>query len=362
MSISKYETKAGTRYRVRYTRPDGTRSDKRGFRTKSEARKWEAKLDAGVGSHPILNEQPLAEHVDDYKAASIDFEATTKYLYGKVLDNHVLPRWGRRKATTITQAEVQRWISNSGFSHSRANQCLNVLRALIRIATHNDPNFRNPAVGITKPRKPRAQHTYLNMDQLRLLADKARYPGIVWTLGLTGLRWGELAGLRVRDVDLKNRRLHVWQNASLIEGRVVITSPKTGESRTVAMPAIVADFIGKAIKGKAADAPVWSNPDGSYLRRPSGNAWFWGATQRAKAEDDTFPKKLRVHDLRHTAASLMAQSGAHVKMIQRQLGHKSAAMTFDVYMDLFPEDLSSIMDALDRRLGGQDVGNDEKAA
>ncbi len=79
------------------------------------------------------------------------------------------------------------------------------------------------------------------------------------------------------------------------------------------------------------------------MRHPSPRgerSWFHGACRRAGIEGMT------VHDLRHTAASLMVASGANVKAVQRQLGHASAAMTLDVYADLFDADLDAVGEAM----------------
>ena len=93
------------------------------------------------------------------------------------------------------------------------------------------------------------------------------------------------------------------------------------------------------------------------MKRPRGRSWFDGSKRRAHDEDDTFPTAMRLHDLRHTAASLMVQSGAHVKLVQHQLGHASASMTMDTYADLFPEDLGMLREAMNLRFSGQNVGN-----
>ncbi len=79
----------------------------------------------------------------------------------------------------------------------------------------------------------------------------------------------------------------------------------------------------------------------------SRNGWFTAAVRAAQADDPTFPL-VTPHDLRHTAASLAVQAGANVKAVQRMLGHASAAMTLDVYADLFDDDLDAVATALDR--------------
>ncbi|MBG6060173.1 integrase [Cryobacterium sp. MP_M3] len=83
--------------------------------------------------------------------------------------------------------------------------------------------------------------------------------------------------------------------------------------------------------------------------------WFVYALRRAKLADPTFPT-LTLHDLRHTAASLAVSAGANVKAVQRMLGHASAAMTLDVYADLFDDDLDAVAVALDQARTISSVG------
>ena len=93
-----------------------------------------------------------------------------------------------------------------------------------------------------------------------------------------------------------------------------------------------------------------------YLALPhSQQGWFAQAVRRTRATDESFPR-LTPHELRHTAASLSVAAGANVKAVQPMLGHASAAMTLDIYADLFEDDLDGVADALDaaraKALGG----------
>jgi integrase len=94
---------------------------------------------------------------------------------------------------------------------------------------------------------------------------------------------------------------------------------------------------------------IWPSQTGGYLAPPSHTeSWLSGAVRRCQQADDTFPR-ITAHSLRHTASSLAISSGANVKVVQRMLGHSSAAMTLDVYADLFDDDLNAMADELDRR-------------
>ncbi|WP_257994030.1 tyrosine-type recombinase/integrase [Corynebacterium ulcerans] len=83
----------------------------------------------------------------------------------------------------------------------------------------------------------------------------------------------------------------------------------------------------------------------------ASDGWFQAAVEAAKASDSEFPV-ITPHGLRHVAAGLLVQSGANVKVVQRQLGHASAAMTLDVYAALFDDDLDVVGRALGEKISG----------
>ena len=112
-----------------------------------------------------------------------------------------------------------------------------------------------------------------------------------------------------------------------------------------------AQAIAPAMVGKAPDELLWCRGDGSPLRPPTTTHWFGAAVKRCQAADKRFPR-VTVHELRHTAASLMIASGAHVKTVQAQLGHKTATMTLDQYGHLFPDDLDDVADKMDDLVSG----------
>lgn len=173
-------------------------------------------------------------------------------------------------------------------------------------------------------------------------------------LAYTGLRWGEATGLRVRHVDTLRRRVKVEENAVLVAGLIHVGTPKTHRSRSVPYPEFLALPIAKLAEGKSRDDLLFG--DGKiHVKLPaSRNGWFTGAVARVRAADKTFPR-ITPHDLRHTAASLAVQAGAHVKAVQRMLGHASAAMTLDTYADLFDDDLDAVAAALDQARRSADV-------
>lgn len=204
----------------------------------------------------------------------------------------------------------------------------------------------NPARGVNLPRKRKKPHVYLTHEQVQRLATESKHPTLVLVLAYCSLRWGEAVALRVRHVDALRRRLKVEENAVEVGGKIVLGTPKTHELRTVPYPKFLADDIAELCEGKHRDDLLFG-PGGEHLRAPKvhGNgSWFDGALKRADLP------RVTPHDLRHRAASLAVSAGANVKAVQRMLGHASAAMTLDVYADLFDEDLDGVAAALDHEV------------
>ncbi len=166
---------------------------------------------------------------------------------------------------------------------------------------------------------------------------------VVVTLAWVGIRWGELVALRRERVDVLRRRLDISEAATEVSGRLVWGMPKTDEPRSVTMPGFLAERIGAHLGSVEPGGLVFTGPRGGPLR------YTWRARRWLPALEAAELEPMRVHDLRHTAASLMISTGAPIKAVQRQLGHKSAAMTLDKYGHLYDDDLDALGVALDAR-------------
>lgn len=206
---------------------------------------------------------------------------------------------------------------------------------------------RNPCDGVKLPKRKHADRGYLSHPQVAALADAVERNGtVVKFLAYTGLRWGEMAALRVQDFDMLRRRVNVSRSVTE-SGGLVWSTPKTHERRSVPFPAALADELSTLMLDKGRDGLVFTDLRGGVLRNSNWRARvFEPAVQACQAADKSFPV-ITPHDLRHTAASLAVSAGANVKALQRMLGHAKASMTLDVYADLFDEDLDSVAGSLD---------------
>ena len=165
-----------------------------------------------------------------------------------------------------------------------------------------------------------------------------------------------MAALKVGRLDMLRRRIEVAEAVSAPRGELVWSTPKSHSSRSVPFPEFLAASLARRCEGKRRDELVFVGPDGGVLR--SGNfrkRQFATAVKACQSADLDFPD-MSPHDLRHTAASLAVSSGANVKAVQRMLGHASAAMTLDVYADLFDDDLEALADRLDDAARAATVG------
>lgn len=204
------------------------------------------------------------------------------------------------------------------------------------------------------------ERRYLTHRQVLALADAAAAPPavskhrrvderrndsyrlIVLFLAYTGVRFGEMAALRVRRVDFLRRRATIAESVTLAANKQVWGMPKGHERREVPIPQFLIDELAAHVDGKKPDDLVFT-----VIRR--GGALRAQIFRRAafdRAAEEIGVPGLHPHELRHTAASLAIAAGANVKVIQQMLGHKSATMTLDQYGHLFGDQLDQIADAL----------------
>src|SRR6202042_3809228 len=167
----------------------------------------------------------------------------------------------------------------------------------------------NPAHGLGLPRPKRRDYVYLPHAQvLTLAAEAGRWRLLILLLAYTGLRWGEATALRVCDIDFARRRIDVHRAHSDVGGRIDVGTPKSHQSRTVPLPRFLADELAKLTTGEP-EHLIFTTTSGTVLRQPTWRRdTFLSARKRAGLST-----RFRVHDLRHTAASLMIQAGYPAK-------------------------------------------------
>jgi integrase len=352
-SITPYETANGRRYRVRYRTPNRSQTDKRGFRTKREAEIFLAGIEVAKARGEFVDASMSRITVEEWSerwlSTQVQLKPSTRSGYESIIRTRIVPKWGRVSIGDLNHGALQDWISaeTKRAKPATVRSYHRVMSLMIKYAIRDGRLTRNVADGIRLPRITKERRGYLNHEQVRELATLCGPDGdIVLLLAYTGLRWGEMAALRVGDIELANLRLNIEQAVTEVGGNLVYGTPKNHSRRSVPFPFFLTAALERRSLGKGRADLVFTAPYGGAL---SNQNWRRRNFNRAMAElirrhPTLIP--LTPHDLRHTAASLAISIGANVKAVQRMLGHASAAMTLDVYSDLFDDDLDSVGVAL----------------
>jgi integrase len=337
------------RWRPRYRDSAGKEHSKH-FERKVDAQRWldqvTASLVTGTYIDPVLARVTVGEWGARWLDGHAAIKLSTKTRYESLLRVHVLPRWGTVPVSAVNVADVEAWLSQltaSGLAASSVRHSYRVLSLILEHAVRAGRLPRNPVKGASLPRARRAEKRFLTHAQLQNLAIAAGHDRlIIEVLGYTGLRFGELAALRVCRVDLMRRRLEVAESVTEIQGRAVFGTPKTHHRRSVPFPRSLLEPLTELVAGRDPNELLFTGPGGGMLRVGNFRRRVFDDAARQVGLEGLTP-----HELRHTAASLAVSAGANVKAVQRLLGHASAAMTLDVYSGLFDDDLDGLADRLD---------------
>lgn len=348
------------RYLVRYRRPDGTQTMKRGFLRKKDAEDWLHEIESAKLRGEFIpvsaGRTRLTELYNGWLAAKrvhcspgwvVDLDTSWR--------THVEDRWAQTPVGQVRAGDIQEWVAEMSTRRSptiviRAH---GVLAGILDDAVRDGKIRTNPARGVRLPRKRGGRSRYLTHTEVQTVAEASGHELLVYTLAYCGLRWGEATALRVRDVNLLRRRISVSRAVRYIRGEgFTIGETKGKENRTVPVPAFLVPMLEQKMQGTGGpDELVFPAPKAEYMRQPGKSAVRDGERVGVKwwerALDSAGVEWMTPHDLRHTAASLAVQAGASVKAVQSMLGHKSAAMTLDIYADLFDGDLDDIAVRMD---------------
>jgi integrase len=354
-TVSRYTTaKGGTLWRVRYRTPDKRQTDKRGFRTKREAQAFaeELEVDKRKGSYvaPAAGRVTLGDYAAEWLASKHKLKPSTRARYQTILDT-VVADHARIPIGDITRPMVRDWVSDLSVDMAPASvhKAIGVIRQVLTMAIAENRLVVNPAVGVELPAAASVEQRFLTLAQLHILAGAAgKHRALVYVLGTCGLRFGEAAELRWRDIQLGALRIRVARSVALVDGEFLIGSPKSGKGRTVSIPAFVAEMLAAG----EPDELVFPDAYGNHMRGSNVRRRWWAdavaaaelypRTETNAAGEPVTVYDFKLHELRHTAASLAIQAGAHIKSLQNMLGHASASLTLDRYGHLYESDVEAV--------------------
>lgn len=302
------------------------------FATKTMASRWLATIETdmlrGHWIEPRSGQVTLRSYADEWLASRPNLRPRTRELYASLLRLHILPGLGAAELGRITPSAVRRWhadLCNSGLGAPTVAKSYRLLRTILGTAVTDEVIFRNPCTvkgaGVEhSPERPVA--TVAQVYELAA-AVEPRYSALVLTAALTGCRWGELVGLTRRHLDLLHGTMTVAEALVEAAAGLSIGPPKSDAGRrTVALPppllpvleGHLASFAQTGVNGL-----VFCGPKGAVLRR-SNFSTKWSKARRAVGMEE-----LHFHDLRHTANTLAAATGASTRELMHRMGHSSSA-------------------------------------
>ena len=322
-------------YDVRLRDDDGIEYSKT-FLTKREAQEFEAaeRTDRRRGEwiDPRLARTRLNELADHWLASNPAKRPRTLERDREIVSAALAALGPSRRVVSITRADVQRLVDNwrAELAPSTVRRMFSALRAMFNYAEAAEFIARSPCRHIRLPSAELVERPALNADPLSAVAGGLGDHGaMVWLGAVLGLRWGEVAGLTVGDIDFL--RGEVVVKRQLGRDRRLSEPKSTAGRRRIATPAWLLDELSALLAARRltaadADALVFVNLSGGPLNYSAWRRTRWASACRAATLEG-----LRFHDLRSVAASALVAAGVDLKPAQRRLGHANVTMTLQVY-------------------------------
>lgn len=370
----------GSRWRVTWEDANTTKAKSRVFALKSDAEAFAAEMedDIRMGRYidPADKEKPFSEVAEAWLESKRRVKGSTLSRYRRELDAYVLPKWGTTPLGAITRRGIDTWVTElqegrAPFMFDANKHVKKVERkpvkasatyvdhivdatfgSAIRYAVKERWISVNPLAHVELPRAEAKDVALpvLSYTQVEELANDAGLVrndrtdrALVLFLAYTGVRVSEALALKVSDLDFDTARAAInrtWTTDR--HDKKILGPPKGWQKRRVPMQSFLVDELKALTTGRSPGDWVFETKRGIVVDR---KRWYYH-TWRKVAPVMGDGKSLRVHDLRHTAASLAIAAGADVKIVQLMLGHKDATETLNIYGHMWPDKLGEVIDLM----------------
>ena len=331
----------------RYTDWQGKRrkSTKRGFATKREAEEW-------LRNFLITQKADFDMKFENFwKMYYADMETrlrehtmrTKKYI----VELKILPYFGNKRVNDITAADIRQWqneLIKMGYSPTYLKTINNQLSAIFNYAVRYYGLKSNPCAKAGSMGKSKAEEMdFWTGEEFRKFIDSVMNKRLSYmafmTLYWTGMRLGELLALNPKDVDLEKRTISITKSYQRLGKKDVITPPKTPKSKRVIT---IPEFLAADIKDYMDSLYDLQEDDRLF---PITKYYLEHEMQRGIKESGV--KRIRVHDLRHSHASMLIELGFSPLEIANRLGHEKVETTLNTYAHLYPNKQTKLAERLD---------------
>ena len=369
--------------------------------TGKRIRRWYAAGETRRSAEKLLTEIVKRVHDGDYRAPdriTLGDYLTERWLptkraqlrrstfdsYRRNVENHVLPRIGDVALQKLTPEDLDEFYAKllvdgklngdrGGLSVKTVRYIHGILRKALADAQRKGSVNRNVADLADPPKLssvPKRQMKVWTADQLRefltTIEDHRLYPAF-FLAASTGMRRGEILGIRWEDIDLEGKRLSVRQAVLNVAYKIEISDVKTATSRrtvdldprTVTVlkawrKAQLKERLALGLRPKD-DSLVFAEPDGTPLHPDPYRLTFNRLVAGAGVP------RIRLHDLRHTHATILLKAGVPAKVVSERLGHSNVAFTMSVYQHILPGMQADAAHIFDREVFGQGSATRQRA-
>lgn len=380
MAITKREGTRGVAYRVTVDFPPDPITGKRKqrtetFRTRKEAesreREWMVEIERGTAVDST--KMTVAEYLQHWLETSVKHTVrqSTFRSYAQLVRSHIVPALGSIPLQKLQAVQIQAFYAEK-LSGGRADgekgglspRTVRYIHTVLREALHQAVRWgllvRNACDATDPPRAVRPQTQTWAKDEARaflMVAEQDKWNPL-WLIALTtGLRRGELLAIRWKDVDLAKGVLHVRQSLNATGGHRYFEAPKTARGRRVVAlsGASVAALKAHRVRQneRRLQSAAWEDRDLVFTTSEGGPLWPDDVSHRfGELVRQAEVTRIRLHDLRHTHATLLLKEGVHLKIVSERLGHTSIQITGDVYSHVTPDMQQGAAQHIDSALFG----------
>ncbi|MCM3316143.1 site-specific integrase [Rummeliibacillus stabekisii] len=323
-----------------------------GFKTKKEAQLAAAKIEESVstGEYKTLEKMTFSDFALKWeKLNKENFKSTTYSTYIGIIKNRLVPYFNNMYITDIRTIDIQSYyveLLEESLSTRYIRLIHNVLRRLFRDMIKWGLISKNVMGGVEPPKIQKKSYNVLDFAQAMQLLDYMKSNSkqyIFFSLAIwTGMRRGEMLGLRWQDIDFDKKEIYVQQQLAWTQEGFIFQSTKTiGSSRTIPIPDQLIkelkdyNLAQKKLRLQLGDA----FKDYDLVVATSTGNYFMGRNllyQLERACEELNLPKMTIHELRHTHATIMLQLGEHPKIVSERLGHKSIDITLNLYSHALP--------------------------
>lgn len=358
-------------YEASYRDPAG-RVRSKSFKTKAEARGFLASAEnakqRGDWTDPLGGKIRFEDFATEYLGSVAHLRPGTRQKIEGHLRNQIYPFFDTTPLGAIRPAHIRSWIAaleKEGLAPGTINGIYRTFSKIMKTALIDGLISRSPCIGIDLPKQTSHEEmSFLDPDQVEALAEAIdpRFRALIYTAAYTGMRWGELAALKIERLNLLRGTVDVVESMSEISGYLQVQPTKTGRPRTLSLPRSLSELLGEHLGlYPGEDGFVFTSAEGKPLRRNFYHRHYLPALVRSGLDpklclcsnrqcEERHRPIYRFHDLRHTCAALLIAQGAHPKEIQERLGHSTITLTFDRYGHLLPSLDERLRDGLDKMI------------